>query len=181
MIRKLTKWLDYGLARLRSRRHAHQLLTARPVRRVLVVCYGNIYRSPFAAAYLQAFGGDALEVRSAGFHSSEGRSVKPSFIEIARQLRVDLSKHHSRLVQRDDLNWADIVLIMDGHNYRMMHYHYPDCLTKTLWLGAVSPDTPILIDDPYNSSPEQQWRIARQLDAACESLLYKLKANATTP
>lgn len=177
MIRKLVKWLSYAGARVRARRHARALLAARPVRRVLVVCYGNIYRSPFVAARLQAGGGTRLEVRSAGFHAREGRASEPGFIELARGLGVDLSTHRSRLIRADDLHWADLVLIMDGHNYRLMHHHYPDALAKTLWLGAVSRNTPILIEDPYRCAPDKQRHIASQLDAACTALLEQLSAS----
>lgn len=179
MIRKLVKWLTYAWSRVRARRHAHALLAARPVRRVLVVCYGNIYRSPFVAARLQAGGGVLLEVRSAGFHAREGRASEPGFVDIARGFGVDLSTHRSRLIRADDLHWADIVLIMDGHNYRLMHHHYPDSLAKTLWLGAVSPHTPILIADPYRFTPDRQRHIACQLDTACKALLEQLSPKAT--
>lgn len=174
MLRKLSKWLDYAAARIRARRHAQALLAARPVRRVLVICYGNIYRSPFVAAQLRAATGTSLEVRSAGFHAREGRASEPGFIEIARGFGIDLSAHRSRLVRGDDLQWADLVLIMDGHNYRLMHHHYPDSLAKTIWLGAVSRKTPILIEDPYKSPPEHQQQIATQLDTASKALLDRI-------
>lgn len=176
MFRRLRKWLAYAVARLRARRHAHALLTTRPVRRVLVICYGNIYRSPFVAAQLQAGAGSALEIRSAGFHDREGRAVESGFIDIARGFGIDLSTHRSRLLRSDDLNWADIVLIMDGHNYRLMHHDYPASLAKTFWLGAVTPQTPILIEDPYKSSPDRQRCIALQLDTACRALLKALNS-----
>ncbi|MBI5462567.1 MAG: hypothetical protein HY941_10315 [Gammaproteobacteria bacterium] len=181
MMRKLSKWLAYAWALLRARRHAHALLAAGPVhraRRVLVICYGNIYRSPFVAAALRAAAGTPLEIRSAGFHTREGRAVEPGFVDIARNFGIDLSAHRSRLVRGDDLHWADLVLIMDGHNYRLMHHHYPEFLAKTLWLGAVSRKTPILIEDPYRRSPDRQRDIACQLDAACTAFLGQLKPKA---
>lgn len=182
MIRKLVKWLSYAWCRVRARRHARALLMARPVhqaRRVLVVCYGNIYRSPFVAARLQAAAGTRLEIRSAGFHAREGRASEPGFIAIAGDFGIDLSPHRSRLIRDDDLHWADIVLIMDGHNFRLMHQHYPDALAKTLWLGAVSRNTPILIEDPYRCAPDRQRHIAGQLDTACKALLEQLKPKAS--
>lgn len=179
MLRKLSKWLDYAVARMRARRHAHALLATRPVRRVLVICYGNIYRSPFVAAQLRAAAGASLEVRSAGFHAREGRASEPGFIEIARGFGIDLSAHRSRLVRSDDLHWADIVLIMDGHNYRLMHHHFPEFLAKTFWLGAVSDSTPVLIEDPYKSSADRQRHIAAQLDTAGKALLDRLNRRAT--
>lgn len=178
MLRKLGKWLDYTVARLNARRKALALLNAVPARRVLVVCYGNIYRSPFVAARLRKHAGTALEIRSAGFHTREGRASEPAFVAIARGFGVDLSEHRSRLIRSEDVLWADLVLIMDGHNYRLMHHHYPEALAKTCWLGAVSTATPVLIEDPYRGSPERQLAVAHQLDAACTAFLERLNAMA---
>lgn len=179
MFRRLRKWLAYAVARMRARRHARAVLAARPARRVLVICYGNIYRSPFVAAQLQAGADMTMEIRSAGFHDREGRAVEPGFIDIARGFGIDLSAHRSRRIHSDDLNWADIVLIMDGHNYRLMQHHHPESLGKTFWLGAVTRLTPILIKDPYKSSPDRQRDIALQLDTACKALLAALNSRAT--
>lgn len=178
MLRKLRKWLDYASARLRARRHARQLLDATPACRVLVVCYGNIYRSPFVAAWLRKNAGTALEIRSAGFHEREGRASEPGFIAIAHEFGIDLTEHRSRLIRSEDVLWADLVLIMDGHNYRLMHHHYPQALAKTLWLGAVTAATPVLIEDPYRGSPECQRAVANQLDAACSALLQRFTSKA---
>lgn len=178
MLRKLRKWLDYAAARLRARRNARMLLETAPARRVLVVCYGNIYRSPFVAARLRKETGVGLEVRSAGFHSREGRASEPGFVAIARDFGIDLSEHRSCLIRNEDLDWADLVLIMDGHNYRLMHHHYPQALAKTLWLGAVTAATPVLIEDPYRGSDERQREIANQLETACSALLQRLNAKA---
>ena len=176
MRHKLQKWAAYVRARLSARRQARELLRAKPVRRVLVMCYGNIYRSPFVAGRLQAHSG--LEVRSAGFHSREGRSCEAGFVAIAREFGVDLAAHRSRQVRDDDVEWADLVLIMDGHNYRLMHAHHPQALAHSVWLGAVTRQTPLLIDDPYGLPEDRQRHIAGQLDTACSALLDALSARA---
>lgn len=177
MLRKLAKWRDYAAARLTARRAASALLDRGGMRKVLVVCYGNIYRSPFAAACLAArsASGSALEVRSAGFHNREGRQVEPDFQEMIRSdYGIDLSAHRSRRLTSGDLEWADFVVIMDGHNYRMLHDGYRQHLAKSLWLGAVSAETPVIIRDPYGLSADTQRAIAGQLDVASRTLLARL-------
>lgn len=177
MWRKLKKWIAYAGASVTARRHARALLRARPIRRVLVLCYGNIYRSPFVAARLRA--DRRLEIRSAGFHPREERLCEPEFVTIAREFGVDLRSHRSRQVRQDDVDWADLVLIMDGHNYRLMHVHHPQALARTCWLGAAAPDTPLFIRDPYKLPQHQQQEIAAQLDHACAALLERLNSRAT--
>lgn len=170
------KWTAYFRARLNARRQAHALLQSLPVRRVLVVCFGNIYRSPFVAAWLQA--NTRLEVRSAGFNPREGRSCDAGFVAIAREFGVDLASHRSRRVRVEDMEWADVVLIMDGHNYRLMHVHHPQALAHSLWLGAITRQTPLLIEDPYGLPQDRQRQIAGQLDTACTALLNALNTQA---
>ena len=176
MWHKLKKWAAYIGARLNARRQARALLQSVPVRRVLVICYGNIYRSPFVAGRLQA--NSLLEVRSAGFHKREGRSCDAGFVAMAREFGVDLGAHRSRQVRDDDVEWADVVLIMDGHNYRLMHAHHPQALPRSVWLGAVTPQTPLLIEDPYGLPEDRQRQIVGQLVTACTALLNALNVRA---
>ncbi|MFA7388459.1 MAG: low molecular weight phosphatase family protein [Thiohalobacteraceae bacterium] len=172
--------MHYAVARAMARRTATDRLSDTGVRRLLVVCYGNIYRSPFVERCLRTFSiAMDLEVRSAGFHRREGRQVEADFEEIAREgFGVDLSDHRSRLLTTDDLDWAHLVLIMDGHNYRLMHDLHRDHLDKCLWLGAISPETPVTITDPYGTDLEQQRRIAGQLHVASRALIQQLNPMA---
>ena len=177
MLRKLAKWRDYAAARAIARRAAANLLARSDVRHVLVVCYGNIYRSPFVATSLAARcgAGGVLEIRSAGFHPREDRQVEHGFQEMIRaDYGIDLSGHRSRRLKSADLEWADLVVIMDGHNYRMMHDDHRDHLSKSLWLGAVSTETPVIIRDPYGLEVQSQRAIARQLDVASRALAAHL-------
>lgn len=176
LLDKLAKWRDYASARVSARNKAAHLLSSGDSRRVLVVCYGNIYRSPFVASRL-AVENPNLNLRSAGFHRREGRQVETDFQAIARaDYGIDLSGHRSKLLTPDDLAWADLVLIMDGHNYRLMHELFPAALGRTIWLGAVTPATPVIIRDPYGLDTSMQTEIARQLDVACRVLASRLSA-----
>lgn len=181
VIGKLSKWRHYAVAVARARRSAQARLARSTVRRVLVVCYGNIYRSPFVESCLNDAGRSiGLCVRSAGFHRREGREVEPAFLDLVLvDFGMDLSAHRSRLLTKEDMDWADLVLIMDGHNYRLMHDQHPTYLDKCIWLGAVTSETPVLISDPYGTSPDKQRRIARQLHIACRALATYLNAEAT--
>lgn len=180
ILHKLVKWCDYALARIRARRSAAVCLERQPIHRVLVVCYGNIYRSPFVEACLKSACTMAhfVDIRSAGFHPREGREVEPAFRGIAATFNVDLAMHRSRCIDRDDLEWAELIVIMDGHNYRLMYQHYRPYLAKCIWLGAVSTATPIIIRDPYRQPQQMQLRIARQLHAACAALGDRLRQAA---
>lgn len=179
MRNRLVKWLDYAVARIRARRTSKNYLGSHSVHNILVVCYGNIYRSPFVDACLRGLSaefGRSLDVRSAGFYNKEGRQVDGGFQEHVRSsYGIDLSQHRSRRLTQADLQWADLVLIMDGHNYRIMHHDYPDYLQKCIWLGAIATETPVIISDPYKKAQGVQQRVSRELYLACRALMDRIR------
>ena len=84
---------------------------------VLVVCHGNICRSPVAAGIMfDKY--DHLDVRQGGF-IKPGRRSPPKVRRWAEDnLHIDLGLHRSRLATKDDIAWAHTVLYMDGGNLR---------------------------------------------------------------
>ena len=68
----------------------------RSAQRILVVCHGNIIRSPFAArliAQVAAAVARSLSIASAGLEAEPGRPPHPTAVHTAAPLRVDLSDH----------------------------------------------------------------------------------------
>ena len=138
---------------------------------ILVMCYGNIYRSPFVSYYLQSLLSDELpfKVQSAGFHEKEGRLSEPEHVQYCKKWNIDLSTHRSRKVTEDLFDWADIIIIMDGHNYNMAKIMAPSISAKLIWLGGLSNRTPNEISDPYGLANKEQAIIVNQLaDATLE-------------
>src|SRR2546422_3500209 len=79
------------------RRAARRALSARAPRSILVVCHGNICRSPFAAVLLQrALGPAGIRVHSAGF-IGPNRPSPPEAVTAAARYGVNLSDHRSRV------------------------------------------------------------------------------------
>lgn len=97
------------------RRAVQQVFASRPrPRRILVVCHGNICRSPFAAHLLaQLVGPLGVTVESAGF-VGPGRSAPAEGIEAARRFGVDLTAHRSGLITPRRALAADAIVVMDG-------------------------------------------------------------------
>lgn len=85
---------------------------------LLVICHGNICRSPFAAAVLRArLAGTGVRVESAGFFGP-GRRSPPDAVEAARRRRQDLRAHRSRLLTRELVHAVDLLLVMDQEQRR---------------------------------------------------------------
>jgi arsenate reductase len=77
---------------------------------ILFVCVHNAGRSQMAAGLTQLLGRDAVVVRSAGSAPSE--TVNPAAVEAMAELGVDLGAAVPRLLERDAVEEADVVVTM---------------------------------------------------------------------
>ena len=89
-------------------------------KRILLVCTGNICRSPLAAALLQRAlaqrGIDGLEVASAGTGAWDGAPVSEGAYLVGLERGLDLSAHRARLLTRELVEEADLILTMARHH-----------------------------------------------------------------
>jgi protein-tyrosine-phosphatase len=164
-----------NVLRRRSRRlylrHIQQPRMLRKLRgqkidKVLVLCHGNICRSPLAAA-LAARRYPSVSFASGGFYPETGRH-SPSFVVAAGDgLGVDLTEHRSKCVDAKLMGEARLVLIMDIRNYEQLAKAFPDSLDKTLFLGMLLPNPKLEIKDPYDN-PASMPAVAREIDCAIE-------------
>ena len=82
-------------------------------RNILILCLGNICRSPYVEAYLRKEGGAlGFEVASGGF-MGPGRPAPPEAREAAARRGVDTGNHLSRLVDREVMEAADLIILVD--------------------------------------------------------------------
>ncbi len=155
-------WRAIGL-RLRHRRAlagaraaTQRRLANGPMRRVLLVCYGNICRSAFVHVLLRAQPGISMELRSGGFHAKTGRETPAAHQRLIREsFGVDMAAHRSSLITAEDLQWADTIVLMDRANWE--HLRVAGAAEeKLVWLGCLD-DGDTEIEDPY-ALPETQAR-----------------------
>jgi arsenate reductase len=74
---------------------------------VLFVCVQNAGRSQIAQAFYERLGGSA---RSAG--SAPAERVHPEVVEAMRDVGIDLDGRVPKQLDRDDVEWADVVVTM---------------------------------------------------------------------
>ena len=142
---------------LHTTRHRRivQRLAARPkTNSVLVMCYGNICRSPFAAARLQHMLAPlGVRVSSAGLFGSN-RETPAEGREAARSRGVDLFEHRSRLVTAELVLAADLVIVMDSMQSHAILKQFGGRPSQIVFLGDLDPE-PIntrRIHDPERQS-----------------------------
>ncbi len=75
--------------------------------KVLFVCVQNAGRSQMAQAFYELRRGEA---RSAGTRPAD--RVHPEVVEVMRERGIDLAGRHPRRLERDDAEWADVVVTM---------------------------------------------------------------------
>ncbi|PYP99128.1 MAG: hypothetical protein DMD34_00230 [Gemmatimonadetes bacterium] len=109
-----------------ARRAASRGGTARSVteatntKRILLVCTGNICRSPLAAALLERAlterGIEGIAVASAGTGAWDGAPVSEGAYLVGLERKLDLSGHRARLLTRELVESAELVLTMARHH-----------------------------------------------------------------
>lgn len=90
-------------------------------KKILVVCHGNLCRSPLASAVLVDMLGESF-VRSRGLKAKVGscvaKKVRDHVTFVSNpELLVYLQRHKAQQVAQEDVDWADLVVYMDGANY----------------------------------------------------------------
>ncbi len=112
---------------------------ARP--HVLVVCTGNLCRSPIAAALLERRLDDrGLEatVSSAGTAAPQGASPDRRMLRAAGEFDVDLSKHRAGPLTNDDTTRSALILCMTGEQVVDVTTFDPSAASKTTTLRAAA-------------------------------------------
>ncbi len=122
---------------------------------ILVVCEGNICRSPMAAGLLKR-ALPALQVVTAGLTARPGREVDRDALEVMAQVGVDIGAHVSAPLTPALIRSADIVLAMTREQCKRIESANPFSTGKVYRLGH---QQQIDIADPF--------RLGRAATTAC--------------
>lgn len=123
------------------------------INRILVVCTGNICRSPMGVALLKnRFNNNSqrnIKVISAGLNALVGESADPLAKTVMARNGIDISSHRARQLKPNQVSWADLILVMDRFQKQSIELEYPSARGKVFRLGEWSD---IDIADPYGQS-----------------------------
>jgi protein-tyrosine phosphatase len=161
---------------LRRRLRGEPPLPEGPLRHLLVLCHGNICRSPFAAALLAARL-PALEVRSAGLRAGTGNPADPTAVRCAARLGVSLSRHRSASVSDEALAWADLILVMQGSHVAELARGWPQLCPRVRLLGDFLSAPPHLLSDPWGHPEEVFDAVFARVAGAVENLTLRLETS----
>jgi len=142
-------------------------------KKILMVCLGNICRSPLAEGILanKCKELDVL-VDSAGTSSYHiGQAPDPRSQDIAKKYGIDISNQKARHFQYSDFEGFDIIYVMDSSNHNNV---VALAKTKTerdkvkLILNEIKPEMNSTVPDPYFGGGQGFETVFQLLDQACE-------------
>ena len=126
-------------------------------RRILFVCTGNICRSAMAEHLLRHWSGKrglGLEVRSCGTAAESWYEVPDHARALLTAEGVPPFTHRPSLLTREQLGWADIVLVMThGHHEHVIDL-YPEFTRRTRLLREHAGFGELDVDDPMGRTRE---------------------------
>lgn len=149
--------------------------------KILMVCLGNICRSPVADGLMQSkidkYKLDAI-VDSAGtadYHV--GRHPDERSIANARKNGIDISPLRARQFSISDFDSFDFIYVMDASNFgNVMNLarNEEDMAKVDLLMNAVHPGKNISVPDPYYGGDAGFDTVFSMIDEACETIAKKL-------
>ena len=151
---------------------------------ILVICDGNICRSPYAEIKLQqllAGSGERFVVRSAGMLPRNRRPSPQVAIDAAARRGVAMTAHRSQYAFASLIEAASLVLIFDMVNYNSLLTRYPAQMEKVFFVGELANITGACdeISDPIGRSAAGFDKTYTAIDACLLKLVDKIKVAMT--
>jgi protein-tyrosine phosphatase len=146
--------------------------------KILMVCLGNICRSPLAEGIMQAkadASGLHWQIDSAGtgnWHA--GQAPDSRAIAVAKKYKIDISQQKARQIQKSDFVEFDHIFVMDQSNYTNVLALAPDeaAKLKVSMIMDQMPNAPLRqVPDPYYDDQGFE-QVFRMLDQACTVFVH---------
>lgn len=150
--------------------------------KILMVCLGNICRSPMAEGVLQhkaAERGIDLDIDSSGtsgWHAGEGPDRRA--VAAMRQFGIDISMQRSRQFRTNDFEEFDHILVMDESNYqdvRSMSSNESHLSKVKMILNYSHPGQNLPVPDPYYGGDRGFEEVYHLLNEACDAFLDQME------
>ena len=141
---------------------------------ILIVCVGNICRSPAAEALLlDRLQGKGLTISSAGIGALVGNPMDKTAHEVLTEHGLEHRAHRARPVDSEMLHRADLILTMEQSHIQHLRQMAPEVHGKTFLIGKWLDD--IQIPDPFRQSKPAFEHVHSLLTQSVESWLPYLK------
>lgn len=171
----ITRKIYHRMLISKAKMHSEMVLASISPRKILVLCLGNICRSPVAEHCLKReLTGNSYEIASCGFIPTPLRQTPTDFQKIASDHGIDLTDHRSEVISRSLCQWADLIIIMDRENWIRLEAFDESVLSKTVWLGAFRAALSPEIADPFRGTRNMMISAIQEIEDASKSLAHRL-------
>jgi protein-tyrosine phosphatase len=154
--------------------------------RILMVCLGNICRSPLAEGILQHKAWKAglnWSVESAGTGAWHvGEPPHHLSIKVGKQNGIDISRQRVRQFCGADFKQYDFIYVMDSNNYVDAKHIAGKLFDETkidLLLNELYPGENRAVPDPWFGNEDGYHEVFGMLDKACERIIQKYSVSST--
>jgi protein-tyrosine phosphatase len=133
--------------------------------RILMVCLGNICRSPMAEGILKynLTTRPDIHVSSAGLAAIVDHPAASIARSLLQERNIDISKHAARQLSDGMVREADLILVMERQQKKKVESLYPYALGKVFLLGKWDDNE---IPDPWNSPRSEYENSLALIDKA---------------
>jgi len=149
------------------------------MKKVLMVCLGNICRSPLAEGILKSkVDLNDIFVDSAGtggWHIGELPDKRS--VEVAKKYHIDIENQRCRKFEVSDFDNFDLIYVMDSSNYHnvtSMARNLEEQQKVKLILDEIPSNQNVEVPDPYYGGKNGFEDAFQMLDEACEIIANKL-------
>ena len=144
------------------------------VKKIVVVCTGNICRSPIAEFLLkERANGCDLEVISAGTFALVGHEADSGSQAVMEMHGFDISGHRAQQAAPALLTWADLILTLDQTHNSWIAERFPHIAPRVFKLGKWRGN--VDIEDPYRKPLEAFEKAYDEISVAVDDWLGKLR------
>ncbi|HFC92114.1 MAG TPA: protein tyrosine phosphatase [Leucothrix mucor] len=118
---------------------------------IMIVCIGNICRSPIGEVLLKAYKPE-LNVFSSGLGALVGKPADPKSVELMRQKNINLDDHRAQQINSVLVSSSDLILTMEKRHVSAIQAQFPESRGKVYLIGKWENDQEI--PDPYKKGDE---------------------------
>lgn len=141
---------------------------------VLIVCVGNICRSPMAEFLLRNMVSENtsdMTVSSAGLGALVGHPADENVLDIMTEKTIDISSHRARQLDERMVRENELILVMEYWQQKEIEQRFPFSKGRVHLLGKWNDYE---IEDPYKKSRQYFVDAYEKIDRSCQEWGRKL-------